>query len=141
MSGASSPIAIVSVVAALAAAASAFFAGVALRRNSKAVRLQVLESILRDIRDLDTDPPQQPRKLFNTIEYLSFVVNRRLIPGAELADFYRIGIVHWYEQVFPKHEPDGYRDPAAFVEFKRLYEKLKAWAQRFRPVRWLFYLS
>lgn len=89
------------------------------------MRLQVLESILRDIRELDTDPPSDARKLFNTVEYLSFVVNHRLIPGAELAEFFKIAIVHWYESVFPSHDPSGYADPAVFVEFRRLYHRIK----------------
>ncbi|HKW99945.1 MAG TPA: hypothetical protein VJN43_19550 [Bryobacteraceae bacterium] len=111
--------------ATIAAALSAICAVIAIRHNSRSMRLQVLESIQRDIRELDTDPPSEPRKLFNTIEYLAFVVNHELVSGAELSEFFKIGIVHWYEKVFPVYEPAAYADSGSFVEFRRAYLRIK----------------
>jgi len=121
----------VSTIAAIAAAA---FAGIsvllarraleantnAVKLQAKAISVQTLESIFRDIRLLDRPDGKFKPAFFNTLEYLSFLINHRIVETSAMQDFFAPSIIQWYENAL---NPD---DRDKFAEFTRLYHRLKA---------------
>lgn len=130
--------AIGTVVAAVSAVAGLVFVGCQLRQNSRALQLQVLEGVFRDIRELDKAwiekkfhtgmSPEEKMAwcagFFNTVEYLCFLINRNMVRHKELRDFFILGLREWRKQ-FEKCVAGGLitDTPAIFVEFKLLCER------------------
>jgi hypothetical protein len=108
-----------------------------LRQNSRSLQLQAFEGIFHDIRELDkiwiekncmTDMPLAEKKawcasFFNTIEYLCFLINHRMVRQKELRDFFVVGLREWWKQ-FQSYRTQGWiiDTPEGFAEFKKLCE-------------------
>ena len=114
------------------------FVGYQLYQNSKALQLQVLEGIFRDIRELDrtwiekkflTEMPAAEKaawcsSFFNTIEYLCFLINWRMVRSRELRDFFIVGLRVWWSQFENYREQRWITDtPDMFKEFKVLCKR------------------
>ena len=58
---------------------------------------------------------------FNTIEYLCFLINRRMVRQKEPRDFFVFGLREWWKQ-FDSYKAQGWiiDTPDGFLEFKRL---------------------
>jgi hypothetical protein len=109
-----------------------------LRQNSRSLQIGAFESIFHDIRDLEkmwieknfaTDMPAAERRawcasFFNTIEYLCFLINHRMVRQRELRDFFMLGLREWWKQ-FQSYQTQGWitDTPEGFAEFKRLCKK------------------
>ncbi len=128
-----------SVVGSVAALVSTLLAALGLvgvwlgmRQNTRAMELQVLESIFRDIRELDRqylakfatwNPAQQnawSATFFNTVEYLCFVVNQRITRDCVIKKFFFCALPSW-RKTFDDHVRNNtIRDsPEMFPEFKK----------------------
>jgi hypothetical protein len=101
----------------------------ALKATSRATEMQVLEGVLREIRELDRQFIQGLEGVelsawsatyFNTIEYLCFIVNRRLVHIESLEDFFFADALPAWSNLFDEHQRTGVlAETAEFAEFKR----------------------
>ena len=128
----------VSMVATIAAAIAAVVAACQLRESRRATQLQVFDSTFNKLREREesfyTKNPK-PNSLekkrwlsgfFNTLEYMSFLVNAGLIPEKPFIRFYRDAIIGWYENIFLREAEDEEKiDQTLYPELKRLYTRLK----------------
>jgi len=129
-----------SIIGSIATAFGTILAGVGLigtwlgiRQNTRGMELQVLESIFRDIRELDRqwiaefnlwNPAQKTAwsaTFFNTVEYLCFVVNHRITEDGVLKRFFFDDALPAWRKMFTEHVQNGIiKDtPKMFPEFKR----------------------
>lgn len=114
-----------------------FGALLTIRQNTRAMEPQVLESIFKDIRELDRQYISQfaswshaeknawSATFFNTVEYLCFVVNHQIIRQPEVKRyFFDQGLPAW-RKMLHEHVRDGIINdsPEMFPEFKSAYEK------------------
>jgi hypothetical protein len=120
------------------AAAGLFLAWRGIKQNTRAMELQVLESIFRDIRELDREYIAEfedwsheqknawSASFFNTVEYLCFMVNHRITTDAALRNFFFTDALPSWQEMLTKHVNDGFimDSESNFREFK------KAWAMR-----------
>ena len=113
-----------------------------LRQTSRAVQLQVFESIFREIRRLDAEYQVEFREkniapnerwcfeFFNTTEYLAYLINHKMVRHKELYDFYEPGFLAW-DQTFGQHINTSIReDPNKFREFKKLVARIRSRADK-----------
>jgi hypothetical protein len=129
------------VIASVATAVSAFlavvalvFTGVIVKQNTLTRQLQLFEVMFRDIRELDqryidsfaTMTPQQKTAwsatFFNTIEYLSFMLNHKFIRNRVLREFFvSSGALPGWKSMFDQHVAEKILGdaPTAFPEFKK----------------------
>lgn len=124
------------VISSLSAAAAAGVAGWGLIQNSRAIQLQVLENVFRDIRDLeriyyesyadksDAEKQHWDALFFNTLEYLAFLINRRIVRRGRLLDFYRDALPTWRGMFERLASDEVKRLPYKYPEFKKLCRKL-----------------
>ncbi len=126
------------VATAIAAIAGLIFVVYQLRQNSRSLQLQAFEGIFRDIRELDetwiekkfvTDMTAEAKKawcasFFNTVEYLCFLINHKMVRQKELRDFFIIGLREWHKQLQAYKNEGWINDaPELFKEFKSLCKK------------------
>ena len=122
------------IVAAIAAAVAAF----QLRESRRATQIQVFDATVNKLLKLDDSYyREKPEKgseaerqwlygFFNTLEYMSFLVNERFIPQKMFTRFYSDAFILWFETVFlNKADDEQKNDPQRFSEFKKLYKRLK----------------
>jgi hypothetical protein len=102
--------------------------------SRKTEEIRLTEGILNDIRDLDDkeenekDKLEWGRKFFNTIEWLSFLINNKHITDKKLIDFFKSPIHNWHRDWFTNSSyiDDKTRDdPTEYEEFKKLYKTFK----------------
>jgi hypothetical protein len=131
--------AIAQVLSTLIALVAVLFALWTIRQNRQTIQLQVLESVMHDIRDLFFKYEQEyksrpePEKrawdsmFFNTVEYFCFLVNNKFLSHPKALLFFADSIVVYYEKMYVvNYAEDHVKDPAKFAEFKKLYLKLTA---------------
>lgn len=126
----------------MAAAVSAIMAAFGLLLNWKAIResrktreLQIFYSVFKDIKDLEEKQPKYVEEgkqqawnslFFNTLEFFSFLVNKKMVSDKRVAEFFKDSVNAWYEQVFWKNSsPKERDDPGLYTELKELYKKFK----------------
>ena len=66
--------------------------------------------------------------IFNTLEWLSFLVNSRKIKDDEIIGFFKDAIIEWYEKIFLEEyyiTKEQVNDSNEYKEFKKLYKRLK----------------
>ena len=126
------------IAAVIVAAIAARVATLQLRESSRATQVQVFDSTFNKLREREesyyTEKPK-PDSLekkhwlsgfFNTLEYVSFLINTGLIPEKLFIRFYRDAIIDWYENIFLTEADDEEQtDPKLYPELKQLYEHLK----------------
>ena len=128
------------------ATGSAFFAGIGLLLNWKAIhennktrQLQLLNDCFKSIKETELllykeykDKDKQTKKEwdslhFNSVEQFAFLVNEKFIKNKKLIGFFDDAIIMWYEQLFVKHyEEKEINDDKLFPEFKKLYYGIKS---------------
>jgi hypothetical protein len=115
------------------AAAGLWYAWRGIKQNTRAMELQVLESIFRDVRELDREyiaefeswTHQQKNAwsaaFFNTVEYLCFVVNRQITTDEALRRFFFSDALPAWQKMLKQHADAGIiKDSESnFPEFKK----------------------
>jgi hypothetical protein len=122
--------------AAVAAITAIFLAIPQLRHNTKALQLQVFESVFKDIRQLDHiwieqnfdhGMTKEQRRawcasFFNTVEYLCFLMNKDMVREKELNEFWGTALPKWQKQFQKYVREDLITDsPDMFCEFKKRF--------------------
>ena len=121
-----------SIVAAIALGITAL----TFHRARKTEEVRLAESVFKDIRALEKDLSDTGNDIkrknswrsqfFNTLEWLSFLINEKKMQDKKVINFYRPAIIEWYEKIFEKYMGDVVHDPKEFPEFKKLYDKFKS---------------
>lgn len=134
--------AIGSIAAAVAMAANGvaiFYAKKSIERNSIASELAILDSLFKEIRNLDQDfvshfgnwdigkKQSWCASFYNTVEYLCFLVNHNYVAhGVIRKFFFDEGVVAWRDQL-NQHSSDGLINDSEtmFSELKKAYRSCK----------------
>jgi hypothetical protein len=96
------------------------------------------DRIFSELRELDKElakiPPeskydnarkQMYNRIFGTLDYLAFNVNRKTIDDKSLLDYMKPFLISYYEDIFLKQTSVEERDSLYYQEFKKFYLKLK----------------
>lgn len=125
---------------------SAIFAGIglilnwlALRENNKTRQVQLFNEVFNSIiekekllydkyKNADKKTQKEWDSLFfNSIERLSFLVNKGFIKDKKIIKFFEDAVIMWYEELFKKHyDKAKIEDSKVFPEFKELYHNIKS---------------
>jgi len=138
----------VSAVATSVAAAMAAIAAWLSREQVKAAKtaaeisadvaqIQVFESIFRDIQQREQqfyggvrnsspeDKALRDRMFFNTINYLAFLLDAKILRKAEFVVFYRDAFLYWWTLFEENVDEVDRANPRYYAEFKRVVSDLK----------------
>jgi hypothetical protein len=119
--------------------------GKALWNSKKVQQFNSVDKVLSDVTQIDTDVAdlyklyhntkdkellktyfeQILSKLFNRLDWISFLINKKQIKDKSLLEYiYPIIIIH-YEETFLPCATKGMKKPSEFKNLKSLYEKIK----------------
>ena len=128
----------IQIIAAGIYATALFYTIVTFRRSKRLDQLAISDRIFDELRELDRElakiPPESQYdnarsmvhyRIFGTLDYLSFNINRKIIDDRRLLDYMNPFIISYYEDTFLKHTSVEERDSPYFQEFKKFYLKLK----------------
>ena len=117
----------------------------AARISADASQVQVFENIFRDIqqqeqlfhgrRDLTPeDKALRDRMFFNTVNYLAFLLDAKILRKPEFLGFYRDAFLYWWS-LFEKEVPEIDRaDPQKYGEFKSVVSLITNPPPTFRTI-------
>jgi hypothetical protein len=119
-------------------AAALFYTIVTFRRSKRLDQLTITNEIFLELRNLDRElakiPPevqyddarsQTYSRIFTTLDYLSFLINQKVVDDRRLMDYMKADIIRYYEDAFLKHASIDERDSNSYQQFKKLYLKAK----------------
>ena len=127
----------ISALSLMISAGALVYAARTFEASRRAIQLQVFDGIFRDVKKLDAEfaaqfksqgaepSPRWCQDFFNTLEYMAFLLNHKMILREEMHDFYRDAVIHWHATFEANATRAALDDPAFFPEFKKLYRTLK----------------
>jgi hypothetical protein len=128
----------IQIIAAGIYATALFYTIVTYRRSKKLDQITLSDRIFSELRELDRElakiPPESQyynarsqvyTRIFNTLNYFSFLVNRKVIDDRWLLEYMKPVLIRYYEQTFLENASSVERDTNSYQQFKKLYFKLK----------------
>jgi hypothetical protein len=119
-------------------AAALFYTILTFRRSKRIDQLTITNEIFLELRNLDRELAKIPReaqyddarsqtysRIFTTLDYLSFLINQKVVDDRRLMDYMKADIIRYYEDAFLKHASIDERDSNSYQQFKKLYLKVK----------------
>jgi hypothetical protein len=126
------------IVIAAVYAAALFYTILTFRRSKRLDQLTITNEIFLELRNLDRELAKIPReaqyddarsqtysRIFTTLDYLSFLINQKVVDDRRLMDYMKADIIRYYEDAFLKHASIDERDSNSYQQFKKLYLKVK----------------
>ena len=128
----------IQIIAAGIYATALFYTIVTYRRSKKLDQITLSDRIFSELRDLDRELAKIPSesqydnarsqvysRIFNTLNYFSFLVNRKVIDDRWLLEYMKPVLIRYYEETFLKNASRVERDSNSYQQFKKFYFKLK----------------
>jgi hypothetical protein len=122
----------VQIAAGSATAAGFIFIFLTFKRTRKTEQTKLAEKANETILNLDKELAETDNKaiwyarLFNNLEWYSFLVNENQITDDKIKEYFKSLIISHYERTFMNDaSQDTINDPDRYQEFKKLYRVLK----------------
>jgi hypothetical protein len=64
-------------------------------------------------------------RMFNSLEWLSFMINERIITDKKLIEYIKPMIISYYENTFLKSGSGKEKDSSQYQQLKKLYQTVK----------------
>jgi len=126
------------IITAVIYAAALFYTILTFRRSKRLDQLTITNDIFLELRNLDRElakiPPepqyddarsQTYSRIFTTLDYLSFLINQKVVDDRRLMGYMKADIIRYYEDAFLKHASIDERDSNSYQQFRKLYLKVK----------------
>lgn len=115
-----------------------FYTIVSFQRTKRLDQITLLNKIFSDLRDLDHEIANVPlgsqydnvrskwySRVFNSINWLSLLVNEKVINDKKMVPHINLVIINYYEDIFLKNTSVEERDSNYYPEFIKLYRSIK----------------
>lgn len=115
-----------------------FYTIVTFQRSKRLDQVTSLGDVMKELRDVDRELAKIPSgsqfddvrsswysRMFNSLEWLSFMINERLISDKKLIEYIKPMIISYYEDTFLKSASANERDSYHYQQFKKLYRTVK----------------
>jgi hypothetical protein len=64
-------------------------------------------------------------RIFNSVDWLSFMINEKIINDKKMIEYMKPDLIRYYEDTFLKNASADERDSNSYQEFKKLYRTIK----------------
>jgi hypothetical protein len=119
-------------------AVALFYTIVTFRRAKRLDQITSLDGIMTELRDVDRELAKIPSgsqyddarrpwysRTFNTLDWLSFLINEKVISDKKMIEYLKATIISYYEDIFLKNTSVKERDSKTYQNFKKLYRTIK----------------
>lgn len=129
----------IQIIAAGIYAIALFYTIITFRRTKRLDQITLSDRIFSELRELDRElakiPPESQydnarnqaySRIFSTLDYLSFLVNQKMIDDRRLLEYMKPMIISYYEEIFMRHPSSiNETDSKSYQQFRKFYFKLK----------------
>ena len=120
-------------------AAALFLTVITFRRTKRLDQIALSDNIYKELRNLDLELAKVPPgsqydnarnqwyfRIFNTLNWLSFMINEKMITDKKIIEHLKPDIARYYEDMFLKNASvDEKEGSNSYQEFKKLYQTIK----------------
>jgi hypothetical protein len=129
---------LIQIIIAAIYAITLFYTIVTFQRSKRVDQITSLGDVMNELRDVDRELEKIPSgsqfddarnswyfRMFNSLEWLSFMINERMITDKKLIEYVKPMIVSYYEDTFLKSGSASERDSFRYQQFKKLFQTMK----------------
>jgi hypothetical protein len=129
---------LIQIIVAAIYAITLFYTIVTFQRSKRVDQITSLGDVMNELRDVDRELEKIPSgsqfgdvrnswyiRMFNSLEWLSFMVNERMITDKKLTEYIKPVIISYYEDTFLKSGSASERESSRYQQFKKLYQTIK----------------
>ena len=129
---------LIQIIVAAIYAITLFYTIVTFQRSKRVDQITSLGDVMNELRDVDRELEKMPSgsqfddarnswylRMFNSLEWLSFLINERMITDKKLIEYIKPMIISYYEDTFLKSGSASERDSSRYQQFKKLYQTVK----------------
>ena len=129
---------LIQIIVAAIYAITLFYTIVTFQRSKRLDQITSLGDVMNELRDVDRELAKIPSgsqfddvrnpwyfRRFNSLEWLSFMINERMITDKKLIEYIKPMIISYYEDTFLKSGSASERDSSHYQQFKKLYQTVK----------------
>jgi hypothetical protein len=111
---------------------------VTFQRSKRLDQIASLGDVMNELRDVEREMAKIPAgsqfddvrnswsfRMFNSLEWLSFMINERIITDKKLMEYIKPMIISYYENTFLKSGSGKEKDSSQYKQFKKLYQTVK----------------
>jgi hypothetical protein len=128
----------IQIIVAAIYAITLFYTIVTFQRSKKLDQITSLGDVMNELRDVDRELAKIPSgsqfddvrnswyiRMFNSLDWLSFTINERVITDKKLIEYIKPMIISYYEETFLKSGSVNERDSSHYQQLKKLYQTVK----------------
>ena len=128
----------IQIIVAAIYAITLFYTIVTFQRSKKLDQITSLGDVMNELRDVDRELAKIPSgsqfddvrnswylRMFNSLDWLSFTINERIITDKKLSEYIKPMIISYYEETFLKSGSVNERDSSHYQQLKKLYQTVK----------------
>ena len=128
----------IQIIVAAIYAITLFYTIVTFQRSKKLDQITSLGDVMNELRDVDRGLAKIPSgsqfddvrnswylRMFNSLDWLSFTINERIITDKKLIEYIKPMIISYYEETFLKSGSVNERDSSHYQQLKKLYQTVK----------------
>jgi hypothetical protein len=128
----------IQIIVAIIYAIALFYTVVTFRRTKRLDQITLTETIFNDLRQLDRElskipsPPQHDSarnelysRILNTVDWLSFLVNEKVISDKRMIKYMKPTLIQYYEDTSVQNVLTDERYSNSYQDFRKLYHRMK----------------
>ena len=128
----------IQIIVAAIYAITLFYTIVTFQRSKRLDQITSLGDVMNELRDVDRELAKIPSgsqfddvrnswhfRMFNSLDWLSFMINKRIITDKKLIEYINPMIIGYYEDTFLKSGSANERDSSHYQQLKKLYQTVK----------------
>ena len=129
----------IQIIVAAIYAIALFYTIVTFQRSKRLDQITSLGDVMKELRDVDRELAKIPSgsqydearsswfsRMFNSIEWLSFMINEKIMTDKKLVEYIKPMIISYYDNTFLKSASTIERDSNNYPQFKKLYQTVKS---------------
>lgn len=128
----------IQIIVAAIYAITLFYTIVTFQRPKKLDQITSLGDVMNELRDVDRELAKIPSgsqfddvrnswyiRMFNSLDWLSFTINEKIITDKKLIGYIKPMIISYYEETFLKSGSVNEQDSSHYQQLKKLYQTVK----------------
>jgi hypothetical protein len=128
----------IQIIVALIYAIALCYTVITFKRTKELDQIRITETIFNDLRELNRELSKIPSgsqhdsfrtelysRLINTIDWLSFLVNKKVISDRRMIKYMKPTLMQYYEDSFVQNILADKRYSNSYQDFRKLYQRMK----------------